>query len=98
MECHPRHLYGIDELSFPTFLGLIKPFIFDPVRYERLSQGFPAPRAVTQRLVTKSPGYRKPSSPPAQTIPRPRTQARVVLQRIEVLSRKHSPSPVSPLP
>jgi len=30
MECHPGHLYDVDELSFPTFLGLIKPFISDP--------------------------------------------------------------------
>jgi len=58
MECHSGHLYDVDELSFPTFLGLIKPFIADPVRYERLSQGFPAPRAVTHRPVIKPPDIR----------------------------------------
>jgi len=68
MECHPRYLYDVDELSFPTFLGLIKPLISDPVRYERLFHGFPAPRAVTQGPITKPPGYKKPTSPPP---PRP---------------------------
>jgi len=55
MECHSGHLYDVNKLSFPTFLGLSKPFISDPVRYERLSQGFPAPRAVTHGPVTKPP-------------------------------------------
>jgi len=71
MDCHTGHLHDVDETSFPTFLGLIKPFISDLVCYERLSQGFPAPRAVTHGPVPKPPGYKKSASPPAHTVPRP---------------------------
>jgi len=71
MDCHTGHLYDVDEAS------LIKPFISDPIRCERLFQGFPAPRAVTHEPVPKSPGYKKCASPPAQTVPRPRTLPKV---------------------
>jgi len=98
MECHPGHLYDVDKLSFPTFLGLIKPFISDPVRYERLSQEFPAPHAITQGPCPKPPGFRKLSSPPTHTVPRPSTLPRVVLQCIEVPQRRRPSSPVSPQP
>jgi len=95
MDCHSGHLYDVDETSFPTFLGLIKPFISYPVCYERLSQGFPAPRAITHGPVPKLPEYKKYVSHPAHTVPRPRTLPRVVLQRVNVPPRKHSLSPVS---
>jgi len=71
MNCHTEHLYDVDEASFPKFLGLIKPFISDSVRYKRLSQGFPAPRAITHGPVPKPPGYRKYVSPPHILYPVP---------------------------
>jgi len=75
MECHAGHLYDVDKLSFPTFLGLIKSFISDPARYKWLSQEFPAPRAITQGPCPKPPGFRKlpvpRPSPPAHTCPVP---------------------------
>jgi len=55
MDCYAGHLYDIDEASYFRFLGLIKPFISDPARYERLSQGFLAPRAITHGPVPKTP-------------------------------------------
>jgi len=97
MECHAGHRYDVDKLSFPTFLGLIKPFISDPACYERLSQEFPAPRAITQGPCLK-PSMPRPSPLPAHTVPRPNTVPQVVLQRIEVPQRRRPPSPVSPRP
>lgn len=51
------------------------------------------------RTVSKTPQVqettRPPPSPPAQTIPRPTSLQRVVLQRIEVLRKRRSSSPVS---
>jgi len=96
MDCYTGHLYNIDKASYSTFLALIQPLIPDPTRYERLAQGFPAPRAVTHEPVPKPPGYKQPcSSPRAVTVPRPKTQPRVVLQRIDVRPRKRSLSPIS---
>jgi len=88
MECHSGHLFDVDRHYFPTFLNLIKPFISDLSRYERLKQEFPSPRPITHGPYSKPPGYRKHSesqlSPPAQMIPRPASLPRVVLQRVEV--------------
>jgi len=89
MECHTGHLYDMDKPYFPTFLNIIKPFIFDPNRYERLQQEFPPPRAITLGPCPPPPGYKDPlslalHSPPAQTVPRPTTGLKVVLQRIEI--------------
>jgi len=64
MECHTGHLYDVDKHSFTTFLNLIKPFISDPARYERLNQEFPAPRAITHGPCPKPPGFKRRSSPP----------------------------------
>jgi len=102
MGCHVGHLHDVDGHNFPTFLNLIKPFITDLPRLERLKQGFPSPRLITYRLCPRPPKYKKParppSSPPAQTIPRPTTLPRVVLHRIEVPRKRRSPSPVSSQP
>jgi len=96
MNCHTGHLYDTDETSFPTFLGLIKLFISDPVHYKRLSQRFPAPRAVTHGPIPNPQDTRSMHPPPpAHTVPRPQTLPRVVLQRIDAQPRKRSPSPVS---
>jgi len=116
--CHQRttgNLYDVDEHLFPTFLNIIKPCISDPSRYTRLLQGFPPPREITQGPCPAPHGHKKSPkarpSPPVQTVPRPKTLSRVVLQRIEIPqeqlflssspsrpSRKrrwHSPSPTS---
>jgi len=88
MECYTGHLYNMDKPSFPTFLNIIKPFISDPNRYERLQQGCPPPRAITLGPCPPPPGYKRPPkprpSPPAQTLPRPKTVPKVVLQQIEI--------------
>jgi len=57
MECHTGYLYDVDKPYFPTFLNIIKPFISDPNRYERLQQGFPPPRAITLGPCPPPPGY-----------------------------------------
>jgi len=102
MECHTGHLYDVDRPYFPAFLNIIKPFISDPNRYERLQQGFPPPRAITLGPCPPPPGYKKPSkphpSPPAQTVPRPMTVPKVVLQQIEIPQGRRSLSPTSPRP
>jgi len=102
MECHTEHLYDVDEPYFLAFPNIIKPFISDPNRYERLQQGFPPPRAITLGPCPAPPGYKKLSkprpSPPAQTVSRPKTIPKVVLQRIEVPQGRRSPSPTSPAP
>jgi len=92
----------VDEPYFPAFLNIIKPFISDPNRYERLQQGFPPLRTVTLGPCPPPPGYKRPPKPrplpPAQTVPRPTTIPRVVLQRIEVPQGRRLPSPTSPRP
>jgi len=60
MGCHAGHLYEVDKPSFPHFLDLIRPFISDPTRYERLRQECPAPRIITQGPCTKPRGFKKP--------------------------------------
>jgi len=102
MECHTGHLYDVDEPYFPAFLNIIKPFIFDPNRYERLQQGFPPPRAITLGPCPAPPEYKKLSkprpSPHTQTVSRSKTVPKVVLQRIEVPQGRCSPSPTSTHP
>jgi len=91
------HLYDVDEASYQKFLRLIQPLIMDLARYERLAQGFPAPRPITHRPVPKPPGYKKPRTLlSSEPIPRPRILPRVVLQRIDTQPCKRSLSPVSP--
>jgi len=63
MECHTGHLYDVDKPYFPTFLNIIKPFISDPNRYERLQQGFPPPRAITLGPCPPPPGSKRPPKP-----------------------------------
>jgi len=95
MGCHVGHLYDVDRRSFPTFLNLIRPFITDLPRFERLKQGFPSPRLITYGPCPKPSKYKGPPvSPPAQTIPCPTSIPRVVLQRIEVPRKRRSPSPI----
>jgi len=100
MECHTGHLYDVDKPYFPNFLNIIKPFISDPNRYERLQQGFPPPRAIKLGPCPPPPGSKRPPkphpSPPAQTVPRPNTIPKVVLQWIEIPQGRRSLSPVSP--
>jgi len=102
MGCHVGHLYDVDRHNFPTFLNMIKPFITDPPRLERLKQGFPSLRLITHGPCPRPPQNKKPaklpSSPPAQTIPRPTTLPRVILQRIEIPRKQRFPSPVSSQP
>jgi len=102
MACYTGHLYDVDEPLFPTFLNIIKPCISDPIRYERLLQGFPSPRAITQGPCPAPPGYKKNlksrPSPPVKTVPRPKTMPRVVLQRIEIPQEQLSPSSSPPRP
>jgi len=102
MECHTGNLYDVDRPYFPTFLNIIKPFISDPNRYERLQQRFPPPRAITLGPCPPPPGYKRPPkphpSPHAQTVPRPTTVPKVVLQRIEIPKGRRSLSPISPRP
>jgi len=97
MECHVGHLYDVDRQFFPTFLNLIKLFLTDLSRFERLKQRFPSPRIITHRPCPRPPKYKKPTrpppSPPAQTIPRPTSLPRVALQRIEVPRKRRSPFP-----
>jgi len=97
MDCYTGHLYDVDEASYQKFLWLIRPLNTDTVRYERLAQGFPAPRPITHGPVPKPPRYKKPrTSLPSEPIPRPQTLPRVILQRIDTQPRKRSLSPVSP--
>jgi len=102
MACYTGHIYDVDEHYFPTFLNLIKPYISDASRYERLAQRFPSPRSITHGPSPAPPGYKKKvkprPSPPAQTVPRPRTVPRVVLQRIEIPQEQLSPSSSSTQP
>jgi len=96
MACYTRYLYDVDEHLFPTVLNFIKPCISDLSRYTRLLQGFPSPREITQGPCPAPRGHKKkpktPSSPSAQTVPRPKTLPRVVLQRIEIPQEQLSPS------
>jgi len=64
MGCHVGHLYDVDRRSFHTFLNLIRPFITDLPRFERLKQGFPSPRLITHRPCPKPSKYKGPSSLP----------------------------------
>jgi len=102
MECHQGHLHDVDEPDFPAFLNIIKPFISDPNRYERLQQGFPPPRAITLGPCHAPPGYKKlfkpRPSPHTQNLPQSKAVRKRVLQRIEVPQRRHSPSPTSTRP
>jgi len=103
MACYTGYLYNVDEHLFPTFLIIIKPCITDHSRYARLLQGFPSPREITQGPCPALRGPKKtskvPSSPLAQTVPRPTTLPRVVLQRIEVpQTPQNSPSSSPPRP
>jgi len=102
MACYTGYLYDVDEHLFPTFLSIIRPCITDHSRYARLLQGFPSLREITQGLCPAHRGPKKaskvPSSPLAQTVPRPTTLPRVVLQRIEVPHEQNSlsSSPLRP--
>jgi len=94
MNCHTRHLFDVDEISFPTFLELIKPFISDPVRHERLSQGFPAPRAITHgaapRLQDIGSLHHPPRlhcTPPLNDAPSDSMMSRGPAQEVLTLSR-----------
>jgi len=90
----------LTSTSSPTFLNIIKPCTSDPSRYTRLLQGFPSSQEITQEPCSAPHGHKKNPkarpSPPVQTVPRPKTLPRVVLQRIEVpqeqLSLPSSPS------
>jgi len=96
MGCYTGHLYDVDEASYPKFLKLIRPLITDPVHYERLSQGFSAPRPITHGPVPKPPRYRIPrTSLLPESIPHPRTLPRVILQRIDTQPCKPSLSSLS---
>jgi len=80
MECHAGHLYDVDKLSFPTFLGLIRPFISDSNRYERLRQEFPALCDITQGPCPKPPSlarHPRPYCAPSQYC----TQSRLTTDR-----------------
>jgi len=102
MACYTGHLYDVDEHLFPTFLNIIKPCISDLSRYIRLLQGFPSPREITQGPCSAQRKHKKnlkaQSSPSAQTVPRPKTLPRVVLQRVEIPQEQLSPSSSSPRP
>jgi len=102
MGCHTGHLYDVDEPYFFAFLNIIQPCISDSSRYERLLQGFPSPRAITQGPCPAPPGYKKNSKPhlslSAKTVPHPKTMPRVVLQRIEIPQARLSLSPSPPRP
>jgi len=102
LASYTRHLFDVDEHYFSTFLNIIKPCISDPIRYERLSQGFPSPRTITQGPCPAPPGYKKNPkprpSPPAKTVPCPQTMPRVVLQQIEIPQEQLSPSSSPPRP
>jgi len=102
MACYTGHLYDVDEHLFPTFLNIIKPCISDLARYTRLLQGFPSPRVITQGPCPAPRGHKKnlkaPPSPPAQTVARPKTLPRVVLQRIEIPQEQLSSSSSPPRP
>jgi len=77
MPCYTGQLYDVDEHLFPTFLNTIKPCISDLSRYTQLLQGFPSPWEITQGPCPAPRGHKKnlkaSSSPPAQTVPRPKT-------------------------
>jgi len=102
IACYTGYLYDVDEHLFPTFLSIIKPCISDHSRYARLLQGFPSPREITQGPCPAPRGHKKasktPLSPLAQTVPRPKTLPRVVLQRIEIPQGQLSPSSSPPRP
>lgn len=96
MNCYQSHLYDVDEASYPRFFRLIRPLVSDPVRLERLSLGFPAPRPITPGPVIKLPGYKPPPSASHQSSKTPslfRSFPRVILQRVETNPRKRSLSP-----
>jgi len=99
MECHTGHLYDVDKSYFPTFLNIIKPFISDPNRYERLQQGFPLPAPSHTDPALSPQDSRDPLSlthhPPHRRCPFLNTVPKGVLQRIEVPPERRSPSPVS---
>jgi len=103
MACYTGHLYDVDASYFFTFLNIIKPCISDSSRYERLLQGFPSPRAITQGPCPAPPrpqeNLKPRPSPLSKTTPHPKTIPRVVLQRIEIpqerLSLSQSSSPLS---
>jgi len=60
MNCFTGHIFDVDELSYPRFIELVQLFVQDPSKLERLLQGFPAPSAIIQEPVPKTPNYRKP--------------------------------------
>ena len=101
MACFTGYLYDVDEHLFPTFLNLIKPCVTDPTRYARLLQGFPPPREITQGPCPAPRGSKKSSKPSSstliQTVPRPTTLPRVVLQRTEVPPAPQNSPSSSPL-
>jgi len=66
MDCHPGHLYDVDETSFPMFLGLSNPSSLTPFATNVCPKGS-RPRAVTHGPVPKPPGYKKYVSPPPLT-------------------------------
>jgi len=68
MECHTGHLYDVDKHYFSTFLNIIKPFISDPNRYERLRQEFPSPAPLHMDPVPSLQDLKTPKASPV--IPR----------------------------
>jgi len=98
MKCHTGHLFNVDRHSYVTFLSVIKPFVTDPSRYDRLKQGFPSSRPITSGPCTRPTSHKEPStsstSSSSQPIPPPKSLPRVPLQRIDVPRKRRSPSPV----
>jgi len=99
MKCHTGHIFDVDKYNYTFFLSLIKPFVKDSARYDRLKQGFPSPRPITAGPCTRPIGCKEPSKATplssSQPIPPPRSVPRVVLQRIDASRkrRSHSPTP-----
>jgi len=71
MNCFQSHIFDVDEPLYPRFLELIQPFVLDRTKLERLLQGFPAPRPITQGPVPKPPNYRKPGATRQERSPPP---------------------------
>jgi len=97
MKCHTGRLFDVDRHNFVTFLSVIKPFVTDPSRYDRLKQGFPSPRPITSGPCTRPTSHKESSTSStssSQPIPPPKSLPRVLLQRIDVPRKRRSPSPV----
>jgi len=90
---------NLTSLLSSTSLNLLYP---TPTVSNGYSRGSLLPCTITLGPCPPPPGYKKLSkprpSPPAQTVSRPMTVPKVVLQRIEVPQGRRSPSPTSPRP